>query len=452
MKSTLKSIIIIIGILPVIFSCKKENSQSRIGTVAVTDVTLDKTTLNIAVGGTETLTATLSPDNATNKSVTWESSNSALATVDANGKIAAIKAGDATITVITKDGHKTASCAVTVTQSQSNIPVTGVFLSNSAVLNIEEPYISETLLAIVSPANATNKAITWASSAPDIVTVDEDGKIFPKKMGTAVVTATTVDRNKKASCTVDVYAWGSLSVGTGYLDLNWRLTTGGELSFSQGVIIPNFGENSAPWHKYRPFIKKVQIKEIKSIGNYAFYHCTDLWDVSLGTNGSVPTESIGNYAFSGCTALIEFSAPNTLKTIGLEAFSGCTVLQNIKMPSSGELTTIGNWAFANCIGLQVLNIPNSVKTIGIGAFNNCNKLINLTIGSGVTSIGEDAFRFCPKLKTVRCNTIFPPALGARNFDAVGDKLIVPYDSHDLYMLSSPNPTAWRAAFDNNIVY
>ena len=81
----------------------------------VTGVTLSETTLTLEVGGEETLTATVAPTNATNKNMTWSSSNSAVATVDQNGNVEAVGAGTATITVKTQDGEKTASCTVTVT-------------------------------------------------------------------------------------------------------------------------------------------------------------------------------------------------------------------------------------------------------------------------------------------------------------------------------------------------
>jgi len=84
-------------------------------TVAVTGVTMSPTTASINTGGTQQLTATLAPANASNKSVTWTSSNTAIATVSATGLVTAIAAGTATITVKTADGSKTATCVVTVT-------------------------------------------------------------------------------------------------------------------------------------------------------------------------------------------------------------------------------------------------------------------------------------------------------------------------------------------------
>ena len=95
------------------WSCSKDEEPVPEPTppvVSVTGVTLNKTSTSIQVGGTETLTATVSPKDAANKKVTWKSSNAAIASVDANGKVTAVKAGEATITVTTDDGGKTATC------------------------------------------------------------------------------------------------------------------------------------------------------------------------------------------------------------------------------------------------------------------------------------------------------------------------------------------------------
>ncbi|MBR4744160.1 MAG: Ig-like domain-containing protein [Oscillospiraceae bacterium] len=88
------------------------------GPVSVTGVTLDKETMALTVGGTGILTATVAPDNATNKNVAWSSSENTVATVDATGKVTAVAAGTATITATTEDGEKTATCTVTVTEPQ----------------------------------------------------------------------------------------------------------------------------------------------------------------------------------------------------------------------------------------------------------------------------------------------------------------------------------------------
>lgn len=163
---------------------------------AVTGVSLNKNTLSLNIGDSESLTATIAPSNASNKSVTWTSSDTSVATVSTSGKIDAKAAGSSTITVKTTDGGKTAACTVTVFP----IAVTAVDLNKTTLsLNIGS---SENLVATVSPANATNQSVTWSSSDTSIVTVSSSGKVTRKAAGTATITVTTVDGGKTAICTV----------------------------------------------------------------------------------------------------------------------------------------------------------------------------------------------------------------------------------------------------------
>ena len=165
--------------------------------VPVTGVSLNTSTLNLIEGGTGTLIATVEPNNATNRNVTWESSNTSVATVDANGLVTAVSAGTATITA-TADG-KSATCTVTVTAA--TVPVTGVTMNKTSTsLYVGD---TETLTATVAPDNATNRAVTWASSNPSVAKV-ENGVVTALACGTAVITATTQDGNHTATCAVTV--------------------------------------------------------------------------------------------------------------------------------------------------------------------------------------------------------------------------------------------------------
>ena len=165
-----------------------------------TGVSLNKTATTISVGGDETLTATVAPANATNKAVTWSSSDNTVATVDATGKVTGIKAGTAGITVTTVDGSHTATCTVTV--QAGTIAVSGISLNKTATTVSVGG--DETLMATVAPANATNKAVTWRSSDNAVATVDANGKVTGIKAGTAIITVTTLDSNHTATCTVTV--------------------------------------------------------------------------------------------------------------------------------------------------------------------------------------------------------------------------------------------------------
>jgi uncharacterized protein YjdB len=168
--------------------------------VKATSVKLNVTTRTIYTGSTYTLTATVAPTNVTNNKVTYTSSNTAVATVDANGKITAKKAGTATITVKTNDGsNKTATCKVTV---KNVVKVTGIKL-NATSKTLKNGATFQ-LKGTLAPENATNKNVTWTSSNTKVATVDKNGKVTAKGLGSATITVTTNDGNKKATCKIVV--------------------------------------------------------------------------------------------------------------------------------------------------------------------------------------------------------------------------------------------------------
>ena len=168
----------------------------RSSSVPVESVTLDKYSLDLSVGETTTLTATVKPDNATDKTVTWSSSNPSIATVDQAGMVSALAPGSATITVMA--GDRWATCAVTVTEGF--VPVESVTLDKTSLeLAVGE---DATLVATVWPANATNKFVSWTSDNTWIASVDQNGKVTAKWEGTAIIKAYAGD--KSASCTLTV--------------------------------------------------------------------------------------------------------------------------------------------------------------------------------------------------------------------------------------------------------
>lgn len=169
-------------------------------TVPVTGVSLDKTTLTLDVGQSQKLTATVQPNNATDKTVSWKSSDDAVSTVDASGNVKGIKAGTATITVTTKDGNKTATCSVTV--NTPVVPVDSVTVSpKTADVDVGK---TQQLTASVKPDNATDKSVTWKSSSDATATVDGTGKVTAVKEGSATITVTTKDGNKTDTSVITV--------------------------------------------------------------------------------------------------------------------------------------------------------------------------------------------------------------------------------------------------------
>lgn len=186
-------------------SCTAHNGVSAqcvvtVTPVLATSITLSKSKVSMVEGKVYTLTATVLPENTTDKSVKWKSSNSNVVTVNSNGKMTAVKEGTATVTATTADGSNLkASCTVTVTP----VVATSITLSKSAVsMKIGKIY---QLTATVLPENVANNSVLWKSSDTNIVTVDANGLLTGIKEGLATITATTADgSNLSATCEVTV--------------------------------------------------------------------------------------------------------------------------------------------------------------------------------------------------------------------------------------------------------
>ena len=216
-------------------SCKVTVTAAE---VKVTSVSLDKTSLTLTEGEDATLIATVKPDDATNKAVTWASDKTTIATVDDNGKVTAVKAGTAKITVTTKDGGKTATCTVTV--KASSVAVTGVSLDKTTLTLTEGE--DATLVATVAPSTASNKQVTWSSDKESVAKVDENGKVTAVKAGTAKITVTTKDGGKTATCTVTVKA-ATVAVTGVSLDKTTLSMTVGEKVTLKATVAPSTASN-----------------------------------------------------------------------------------------------------------------------------------------------------------------------------------------------------------------
>ena len=169
--------------------------------VPVTSVTLNRSSLSLEEGQCASLSATVYPSNATNKNVTWTSSNKRVATVS-GGIVTAISAGSAIITATAADGSgKSASCSVSVT---GDVLVSSITLSPS---NITLSVGGSTFLtANVCPTNATNDSVTWSTDNPCVATVNPNsGLVTAQGAGTSTIYATAQDGSGKSGrCTVTV--------------------------------------------------------------------------------------------------------------------------------------------------------------------------------------------------------------------------------------------------------
>ena len=209
----------------------------------VESIKLNKSSLSLTEGETATLTATVKPDNATNKSIEWSSSDPSIASVSEEGVVKAIAPGNAVITATTVDGGLTASCEVAVI-----VPVTGVKLNKSSVEITEDA--SETLIATLEPENATNQSVTWKTSDATIATVTQNGIVTGKDVGTVQITVTTKDGGYTASCDVTVKdIISGTANGHDYVDLGlsvkWATSNIGASSRADYDNYYAWGETSA---------------------------------------------------------------------------------------------------------------------------------------------------------------------------------------------------------------
>ena len=171
---------------------KSATCEITVVSTPVTAVTLNKTSVSLKAGETVTLTATVKPDDATDKTVTWGSSDESVAKVE-NGIVTAIGKGLSTITA--KAGDTSATCMVTV-----SVPVENVTLNKTEL--VLQKGQEEVLVALVSPDDATDKTINWSSSNVSVVRVDQNGAVAAEGAGTAVITASA--GTKSATCTITV--------------------------------------------------------------------------------------------------------------------------------------------------------------------------------------------------------------------------------------------------------
>jgi uncharacterized protein YjdB len=202
--------------------------------IAVTGVELDEHELSLEIGETATLTATVAPADADDKSVIWASANQAVATV-LDGVVTAVAEGETAITVTTVDGMFTDTCILTVT-----LPIVPVVHVTGVTLNMDSMYFDlgcvgsyeQTLVATVMPADADDKSVTWESSVPTVASV-VDGVVTALSVGETMITVTTTDGGFTAHCYVTVELHEGLFDitvdGISYTDLTIRNAKGLDL-------------------------------------------------------------------------------------------------------------------------------------------------------------------------------------------------------------------------------
>ena len=287
--------------------------------VTVGSVKLDKTEATILKGKTTTLTATVYPSSLKDKSVTWESSNTKIATVTSAGKVKGVKVGTATITCTSNATGLKATCTVNVVKGFVNLNKTEACVQKGKTV---------TLKATVTPETLADKSVTWESSDTKIATVTSAGKVKGVKYGTATITCTSVATGAKATCQVTV---GKVVISMSEFSLKRSRTN----MLTATVYPSDLTDKSVTWESSDPSIATVtaegKVKGIKA--GTATITCTS---VATGLKGTCTVTVLSNSEARSMigdddelTGLKELESPAVVEPFDVYDLSGRKVLHQV---------------------------------------------------------------------------------------------------------------------------
>jgi uncharacterized protein YjdB len=351
------------------------------GIIRVKELSLDKTSLDLFVDETYSLTVKITPNDAVNKDYTFSTSDSKIATVDAKGKIKAIKAGTATITVTTKDGNKKTTCTVTIKAKPKADDWISFADANAKAICVEyfdtngDGELSYAEAAAVTLIPGINFDRYTIFSGKDVIGINARDILYFNEL----------------------QYFSSLKIIPERMFVGQRLV---EVSLPESIT--EIGGSSF-MDCYN--LTRVNIPEsVTKIWGRAFQNCCALTSIVIPND----VDYIGGYAFSGCSSLTSIEVPKNVKFIAEYTFEGCSNLRNVTMPSG--ITEICSNAFSDCSSLESIDIPNSLTTIGSSAFLGCSGFTSLIIPSSVTKIGFYAFAGCSNLKSITILNEYPPTV------------------------------------------
>ena len=433
----------------------------------VTEIKLDKTSLTLPINGYDTLTASISPEDATDQHLTWKSSDSTVVEVR-SGILAAKKAGTATITASsTVWPDVTATCEVTVTEEIGPaVPISELRLNKTALTMAEGGTNTDVKLYAYAPFYATDLTLEWTSSDTNVVTVQPNGpagqyqttyaKIDAVGPGTATVTASVKATGAKAEVAVTVTKASTVGsfqiVGdtlTAYSGSESNVTVpdgvrviGKEAFKGNTGIITVTLPSTVEEIDYRAFfgctnLKSINLPEtLKILEEGVFQNCKNLATTGCANVLPAAIEAVGKKAFYSCSLLAgALVLPKGLTTLGEDSFYGCASLSGLTMQDgfnglaaaggqfngcdglhtvtlSSDLTELPPRTFFDC-GLTELPDLKNVSSIGHACFQRNDKLTEITIPESVTTLAGNAFAYCNGLKKI--TVLGDPAQGSGAF-------------------------------------
>ncbi len=370
-----------VGIKPTGQIIKKSSGVERVyikvkaRTIAVTEVRLDKSSLTLNIGESAALTATVLPENATDKTVTWKSSDATVVSVTNDGKVSAIKAGNATITALA--GNQSTTCDITVVKpSSENIVFADQKVKEKLVAAFDQNKdgeLSYEEAAAVTSIDGVFGAIKTYKSFDEFqyftgVTSISANMFENWNMITSIRLPKSVEQVGKAAFRNCIYL-ASINIPDGVTNLMDNVFYG--CTHLQTIEISN---------------------NLRTIGECVFWGCKDLSSINLPEG----LTTIGDHAFRECESLVSIVIPESVKSIGGQVFGDCSKLKSVTMPQ--RMNSIGGWVFCGCTSLTTITIPRGITNIG-GMFADCASLSKVIIPDEVTSINY-TFSGCTNLSSI----------------------------------------------------
>lgn len=415
----------------------------------ITDFTLSDTELALFAGMDHgKLTVKEVTPAAGSKSVTFDSSDEEVATVDAWGEITPLKAGVAIITATTPNGLKK-QCKVTVRDvEQISLNLSSVSLSLPG----------STKLTATSLPEGVKQGVTWSSSNPGVAIVDASGMVIALSGGIAEITATS-HNGKTATCEVVVrpevvklnytslllkpgekysslkatidggVTWSSSNTSVATVDAN----TGAIQAYREGTAVITAQSKSFSYAKSTCLVTVSTVSDYVYVGNIYYLPIKDEEGNAMVTNMGfslpssytddvdrgeysaivqIPSQitskdgitynvtEIADYAFYRMKDLQSVIVPASVTKIGEKAFEGSKNLVSVAFASGSKLSTIGGRAFFGCTKLDNLTMPNSVTSVGPSVFQDCKGMHRVGISTGLTELSNSMFRGCSVLNNV----------------------------------------------------
>ena len=331
------------------------NSAGQTATIDITvertpvsSITLNCETAALQVSGTIRLSATVMPETATNKGVTWSSSNDAVATVSADGLVTAMSLGEALITATAADGSGvTATCRVTVGAT----PAEGVSIAADGETTLKVGGAVQ-LRATVTPDAATDKSVSWSTGNANVATVDVNGLVTAVGVGTTTITCTN---SAGQTATIDITVEPTLVTSIS-LDRNTATLNAGEsLALSVTVLPDDATDKSVTWTSSNDGVATVDADGVVTA-------------VGTGVAEVTATANDGSGLSASCSVTVEL--PSGIAAVGCEgvrivAQSGRIVVTGLSADDEISITTIGGGLVYKGTDKSV-NVPSSgIYIIGI---------------------------------------------------------------------------------------